>query len=70
VPSPDSLFLIAGRVAIGGWLLLAAGLLLPRRWSVPLLLAATLMFGPAGLLLSLLLSMATRSWARPAGVAA
>lgn len=152
--TPDFLFLIAGRVAISGWALLAAGLLLPRRWSAPLLLlggrvipvllsaayaacmwrwwgqsdggfasldalaqlfdarglllagwihylafdllvgrwqvdqtlaadapvlvralvlpclAATLMFGPVGLLLFLLLSMVARKWARPMGVAA
>ena len=35
--TPDELFLIAGRVAMPGWLLLAMGLFAPPRWSARLL---------------------------------
>lgn len=36
--TPDILFQLAGRVAMLGWLLLAIGLFLPRRWSAGCLL--------------------------------
>lgn len=35
--TPENLFLIAGRVAMPGWLLLAVGLFVPTRWSARLL---------------------------------
>ena len=54
--------------AFGG--AMTAGAPMPLRALVLPCLAATLMFGPAGLLLFLLLSTANRRWPRPVGVAA